>query len=201
MELSDVIKQRRSIRKFRDEAISDNMIRELLEAARLAPSGSNLQPTRFVVIRSREAREALKRFTPYKFIAGASVVFLCCADLSSMESRERRVEELIKEGAFDEIVGLDRESIMAGRSFDGEEAIRGHLAMNVAVAVENMVLKAVDLGLGSCWIGRFDREQLKEYLELENHIHPVVLLPVGYSDQSPKERPRFSLDKLLLKTV
>jgi len=73
--------------------------------------------------------------------------------------------------------------------------------VNVAIAVEHIVLKAVDLGLGSCWLGRFDRDKLKEYLALDESIYPVVLLLVGHPDQSPKVRPRFTLDKLVLKTI
>jgi len=73
--------------------------------------------------------------------------------------------------------------------------------MNVAIAVEHIVLKAVDLGLGSCWLGRFDRDKVKEYLALNENIYPVVLLPVGHPDQSPKARPRLTLDKLVLKTI
>lgn len=200
MELSDVIGQRRSIRKFKDQDISDDMVRELLEAARLAPTGSNLQPARFLIARSAEARNSLARFTPYRFIAGASVVFVCCADLASMGTRDRRVEELVREGAFDG-VDFDSEGLARGTTIAGEEALKAYLSMNVAIAVEHMVLKAVDLGLGSCWIGRFDREQLKEHLALEGHIHPVVLLPVGHPDQAPKARPRLPLEKLVLKTI
>jgi nitroreductase len=82
-----------------------------------------------------------------------------------------------------------------------EEAIMAYLTMNVAIAVEHIVLKAVDLGLGSCWLGRFDRDKVKEYLALDESIYAVVLLPVGHPDQSPKARPRFDLDKLVLKTI
>ncbi len=67
--------------------------------------------------------------------------------------------------------------------------------------MEHIVLKAVDLGLGSCWLGRFDRDKAKEFLALDETIFPVVLLPVGYPDQAPKARPRFSLDKLILKKI
>jgi len=62
-----------------------------------------------------------------------------------------------------------------------EEAVKAYLSMNVAIAVEHIVLQAVDLELGSCWIGRFDRDKVKEYLALDESIYPVVLLPVGAS--------------------
>ena len=200
MELSDVIASRRSIRKFKQEDISTDTVRLLLDAARLAPSGSNLQPARFIVAQSPAAKEALGRCTPYRFIVKASVIFVCCADLTAITTRDRRVGELQKEGAF-EGVDMDMNDPSDVSPIMDAEAVRAYLSMNVAIAIEHIVLKAVDLGLGSCWLGRFDRDKVKEFLSLDESIYPVVLLPVGHPDQSPKARPRFALDKLLLKTI
>lgn len=200
MEFSDVITSRRSIRKFKKQEISVETVRLLLDSARLAPSGSNLQPARFIVAQSDKAKEALGRFTPYKFIIKASVIFVCCADLTSMTARERRIEELLLEGVFDG-VEMDMNDPSAAIPAMSADTVKAYLAMNAAIAIEHIALKAVDLGLGSCWIGRFDRRKLTEYLELDESIYPVVLLPVGYPDQAPKARPRFPLDKLVLKTI
>ena len=200
MELSDVIASRRSIRKFKQEDISTGTVRLLLDAARLAPSGSNLQPARFIVAQSPAAKEALGRYTPYKFIVKASVIFVCCADLTVITTRDRRIGELRKEGAF-EGVDMDMNDPSAVSPIMDAEAVRAYLSMNVAIAIEHIVLKAVDLGLGSCWLGRFDRDKVKKFLALDESIYPVVLLPVGHPDQSPKARPRFTVDKLLLKTI
>jgi nitroreductase len=201
VELSDVIASRRSIRKFKEEDISADTVRLLLDAARLAPSGSNLQPARFIVAQSSAAKEALGRYTPYKFIVKASVIFVCCADLTAITTRERRIGELMKEGAFEGVdIDMNDTSTTTSPIMD-EGAVKAYLSMNVAIAIEHIVLKAVDLGLGSCWLGRFDRDKVKEYLALDESIYPVVLLPVGHSDQSPKARPRFALDKLVLKTI
>ena len=201
MELSDVIASRRSIRKFREEDISADTVRLLLDAARLAPSGSNLQPSRFIVAQSRTAKEALGRCTPYKFIVKASVIFVCCADLTAMTTRDRRMGELLKEGVFEGVdVDMNFTPTTPTPVIDGE-TVKAYLSMNVAIAVEHIVLKAFDLGLGSCWLARFDRDKVKQYLALDESIYPVVLLPVGHPDQLPKARPRFALDKLVLKTI
>ena len=200
MELSDVIASRRSIRKFRQEDISADTVQLLLNAARRAPSGSNLQPSRFIVVQSQAAKEALGQCTPYKFIVKASVIFVCCADLTAITTRDRRVGELQKEGAF-EGVDMDMNDPSAVSPIMDAEAVRAYLSMNVAIAIEHIVLKAVDLGLGSCWLGRFDRDKVKKFLALDESIYPVVLLPVGHPDQSPKARPRFTVDKLVLKTI
>ena len=201
MELSKVIASRRSIRKFKEKDVSEETIGLLLEAARLAPSGSNLQPWRFVVVKSPAAKEALSRCTMYKFIVKASAIFVCCADLTAMTTREKRIAELFKEGCFEGVdIDMNDPSLTAVPAMD-KEAVKAYLSMNVAIAVEHIVLKAFDLGLGSCWLARFDREKVREYLALDEYIYPVVLLPVGYPDQSPKPRPRFPLDKLVLKTI
>ena len=200
MELSDVIASRRSIRKFKQEDISTDTVRLLLDAARLAPSGSNLQPARFIVAQSPATKEALGRCTPYKFIAKAAVIFVCCADLATITTRDTRVGELLQEGVF-EGVDIDMNDPSAVSPVMDVEAVKAYLAMNVAIAIEHIVLKAVDLGLGSCWLGRFDRDKVKKFLALDESIYPVVLLPVGYPDQLPKARPRFPLDKYVLKTI
>lgn len=201
MELSQVIAERRSIRKFRPGNISAETINILLEAARLAPSGSNLQPARFIILQSAAAKEAVCRYSPYKFMVKAAVIFVCCADLTALSVRDTRIEELIKDGVF-EGVEMENSNVMKTPSaIRDADAVKAYLAMNVAIAVEHIVLKAVDLGLGSCWLGRFDSGKVAEWLQLDKNIYPVVLLPVGYPDQSPKARPRFPLEKYVLKTI
>jgi nitroreductase len=200
MELSDVIASRRSIRKFKPEDITADTVNQLLDAARLAPSGSNTQPARFIVVQSPAAKEALGQCTPYKFIVKASVIFVCCADLTANTTKDARVGELVKEGAFDG-VDVDVSGALAAGAVMDAEAIKAYLTMNVAIAIEHIVLKAVDLGLGSCWVGKFDRGKVNDLFALDENIFPVALLPVGCPDQSPRARPRLPLDKYILKTL
>lgn len=201
MELTQVVEQRRSIRKFREDPFPDGMIEQLLDAARLAPSGSNIQPARFVVVKSPAVRKKLGTSTPYKFITRAPVIFVCCADRASLATRDQRVGELRETGAFVDIE-MDPTNLQAYTAAQMDDfAAREYLSMNVAIAIEHVVLRAVDLGLGSCWIGRFDRDRAREVLELGDDIQIVALLPVGYPGQSPPRRPRIPLDQMVLKTV
>jgi len=73
MELLKVIESRRSIRKFKSDEIPENYITELIEAGRFAPSGINIQPTRYVVIKSCETRKKLNECTPLPFVAAAQL--------------------------------------------------------------------------------------------------------------------------------
>jgi len=200
MELSEVIAARRSIRKFKPGEISEETVKELIEAARLAPSGSNLQPARFIVAKSPQAKESIGKCTPYKFVVKAAVIFVCCADLTTITTRETHVKELFREGAFDG-VEMDMSDPSAVTPIMDDDMIKAYLSMNTAIAIEHIVLKSVDLGLGSCWIGRFDREKLKNLLNLNDNIYPVTILPVGWPDESPKARPRLALDKYLLQAL
>ena len=204
MELLKAIQSRRSIRKFKSDEVPDAAIRELLDAARLAPSGSNLQATRFVVIKSPVERMRLKECTPLPFVAHAPVIIACCIDREAMGNTLARYRELTEAQAF---VGtpLDDPTLMEAaakrRSGMDQAAIKAYLTLNAAIAIEHIVLRAVDLGLGSCWIMMFDSAKTKRMLELDDRYDVVALLPVGYPDQSPAARPRLPLEELILKEV
>jgi len=204
MELLEAIQSRRSIRKFKSNEVPDEVIRELLDAARLAPSGSNLQATRFVVIKSPAERMKLKECTPLPFVAHAPVIIACCIDKEAMGNTLVRYRELMEAQAF---VGtpLDDPTLMEAaakrRSSMDQSTIKAYLTLNAAIAIEHIVLRAVDLGLGSCWIMMFDSAKTKSMLQLDDRYDVVALLPIGYPDQSPAARPRLPLGDLILKEV
>ena len=204
MELLKAIQSRRSIRKFKSDEVPDAAIRELLDAARLAPSGSNLQATRFVVIKSPVERMRLKECTPLPFVAHAPVIIACCIDREAMGNSLARYRELMEAQAFAG-TPLDDPTLMEAaakrRSGMDQAAIKAYLTLNAAIAIEHIVLRAVDLGLGSCWIMMFDSAKTKRMLELDDRYDVVALLPVGYPDQSPAARPRLPLEELILKEV
>ena len=204
MELLKAIQSRRSIRKFKSDEVPDAAIRELLDAARLAPSGSNLQATRFVVIKSPVERMRLKECTPLPFVAHAPVIIACCIDREAMGNTLARYRELMEAQAFAG-TPLDDPTLMEAaakrRSGMDQAAIKAYLTLNAAIAIEHIVLRAVDLGLGSCWIMMFDSAKTKRMLELDDRYDVVALLPVGYPDQSPAARPRLPLGDLILKEV
>lgn len=202
MELTDVLKWRRSIRKFKPDSVPDNYIKEVIEAARLAPSGSNLQPSRFIVVKNPDIRKEFADVS-LKFVADAPVIIVCCADLNVLKDRPQRMEELINAGAF---TGTDMlEVIQAGKYADRakkiEQEANSYLSLNVAIAIEHMVLRATDLGLSSCWVMMFKQEKVKQILDLEDSLLVVALVPIGFADQAPGSRPRHALEKILLKTI
>lgn len=204
METQEAIRERRSIRKYKNKEVPEEAVNELLEAARLAPSGVNCQPWRFVVVKSEEGRKELAGATPLPFIAQAPLVIACCIDMEAGEKNQvvKRARELLDAGVFSgtPLENFDPEAYAEMTKME-KEAAKNYLTLNTAIAVQNMVLRATDLGLGSCWVMLFSRKKVKKVLQLDDRYEVVVLLPVGYPDQSPPPRPRLPLEDLLLKTL
>jgi nitroreductase len=202
MEFNKVIQSRRSIRKFKSDPVPDGYIKELLEAARLAPSGINLQPWRFVVVKSEAVRANLAQATPSTMIAKAPVVIVCCVDTKTFETAGIRTQELQKAGAF---LDTPFQEYDAGDFFKNKDInefwLKANLAFNAAIAIEHINLKATDLGLGSCWIGSFDQEEVREAIALDVRYDIIALMAIGYPEVVPDPRPRLTLDEILLKEI
>ena len=203
MEFIDVLHSRRSIRKFKRTPVADELIKELLEAARLAPSGTNLQPWRFVVIKSEEKRRALLGHT-VSFVTKAPVVIACCVDLTTYNiHKPERVKELTKAGVFSgiDLNFTDSDKYWRERGAMDMAAIREYVSINCAVAVEHLVLRATDLGLGTCWVMMFDHDPVHKIIDLADNLFVLALIPVGYAEQSYLPRPRLPLKELLIKEI
>lgn len=201
MDMRDVLENRRSIRKFKEDKLPSETIHELVEAARLAPSGTNLQPWRFIAVTSTEKRAQLAKCS-LSFVGQAPLVMVCCADINSMETRGQRVKELQESGAF---AGTALEKVSVGdyvqKGQRDDAANLAYLSLNVAIGVEHMVLRGVDLGLGSCWIMMFSQRRVKALLDLPDSLHVVALVPFGYPAQDPELRPRLSQADIFLGEV
>ncbi|HUW64192.1 MAG TPA: nitroreductase family protein [Spirochaetia bacterium] len=202
MELTEVIGARRSIRKFKPDPLSEHMVTELLEAARLAPSGTNIQPWRFAVVKSAEMRQKVQDCCiSLKFLAAAPVIFVAMADPQALLTRAKRMQELAGLGAFTD-TGLEGPQATAyfSRPRMDENLARAYLYLNTAIAIEHLVLRATDLGLGSCWVRMFDEARVRTLLAVPEHFHVVALIPVGYPDQQPPARPRLPQGEILWRT-
>ena len=80
------------------------------------------------------------------------------------------------------------------RSLDGKDSAE----IDVAIAVDHLMLQATELGLGTCWVCNFDAELCAEYLKFPLHISPVALIPIGYpADIPPPPKKRKELDEIV----
>jgi len=165
MDIYKAIALRKSVRKFQNKDVPEDVMSRLLEAARLAPSASNRQEWRFVVVREASTRELLAEAARgQKFVGEAPVVLACCAET------------------------------------DGHVMTCGQACypIDLAIAIDHITLCAVAEGLGTCWIGAFDEDRVKDILGIPQSVRVVELLPIGYPlDTLPPEKNRLSLDKIV----
>ncbi len=207
--VSEAINQRRSIRSFRSDPLPDAAILEILEAARLAPSGSNRQPWRFIVVTDGDEKTRLRKICfDQAFIEEAPVVFVCCVDLTAYAkaSREKRSREFIDFGVTETLSGYFadpaiRELFLNEPDSDLNVHFMSAMA-NTYIAIEHMVLTATALGLGSCWVGAIGSvEEMNALFHLPPATFVVAVLPVGHSAKLPPPRPRISLNSILLRPL
>ncbi|HXY87346.1 MAG TPA: nitroreductase family protein [Candidatus Acidoferrales bacterium] len=196
----EAIEQRRSIRKFKADAVPDEHIRALIDAARLAPSGSNAQPWRFKIVIDEAIRLKLAEAAyNQSFIAQAPVVLVCCADIQGyFAGTVSGIQDLGKAGAVEtSIVRRIRKRVDELRTMEAGDVIP-RIALNVGIAIEHIVLRALDFGLGSCWVRAFDEQSVRDIFGWGDGISVVALLPVGYPDEAPAPRKRRTIEEILL---
>ncbi|MHB1419183.1 MAG: nitroreductase family protein [Bacillota bacterium] len=203
MDLKEAIAIRRSIRKFKPDPVSDAHIQEILESVRLAPSGSNRQPWRFLVVKNEQARANVAANTiGQNFIATAPVIIVCCADLY-VYTRDiiKRQEELWDAGVGERNASLYNNTEQPDESPEGLKKYLAQAVQNMGIGIEHMVLTATSLGLGTCWVQMFSPRKMQAALNLPHNIIVNTLLPIGYPDQDPSPRPRVPMDEILLGVI
>jgi len=199
LEVMEAVDRRRSIRRYQERPVPQEMIDEVLEAARLAPSASNLQTWKFKVVTDRDTRGALRQAAfNQKFIEQAPVVIVACTDFEAYGERAKRTRELLRSGTVRPNLSMLLRYVRPQKEGDMEERDLINAVINVAIAVENMALAAASLGLGTCWVRAFQPERVAEILSLPPECPPLILLPLGYPDENPDPRPRRAMGDILL---
>ncbi len=203
----DAMKTRRSIRKFLPDDISDEMVEQMLEAARLAPSASNRQPWRFIVTRDKDIKKELRRICmQQKFIEEAPVVFVCFGDMRrySIDAKKKRRQEYRESGVLETLSGKvadpEYQAFKDAEPVPPREELIIPVIANTYIAIEHIVLTAQALGLASCWVGAFeDAADLNRLFNLPDTLIPLIVLPVGYPDgKTPPQRPRLAREDILI---
>lgn len=167
MELHEVIEKRRSIRKFSEKPVSRELLEQLIRAAALAPSASNMQAWRFFVADEPELVRAIDSFSPG--LSGKPPVIIAIAsDLAEVERRG------------------SKNSLVYG------------LMMDAAMAAENLMLEAADLGLGTCAIKSYNDKAVHKLLKLPDTMRLEILISVGWPAAEPREPKRKAMDQVLL---
>lgn len=164
METIETILGRRSVRRYEDKPVADDVIDKLLRSAMAAPSAGNEQPWHFIVVRSSEKRNAVAQVHPYaQMVKQASLAIVVCGD-----PRLQKYE--------------------------------GFWVQDCAAAVENLLLAANALGLGSVWCGvhpASEREAaLKDIFGIPLEIIPFAVVAVGYPAEQPASVNRYKQERV-----
>lgn len=166
MKVLEVIQKRRSVRKYKKDPIPEEAFMRVLEAARLAPSGKNFQPWKFIIVKDKALKEKLAQASAGQFfMAEAPIIIIGCGFPDNCYAHMGRY--------------------MKSWSVD------------VTIALDHLMLQAQEEGLGTCWIGSFEEEEVKAILNIPENVKVLALTPLGYPDEIPRFRGRKNLDEII----
>ncbi len=143
-----------------------------MNATRLAPSGNNAQPWKFFIVQNKKVIDSFREedVFPQDWVYSAPVIIVCCSDVNAYSKN---------------VVGIDDSNKI--------RALR-----DLSIASAHIVLRATELGLGTCYVGWRDEEKLKKILSIsKNYVLPYVIT-VGYSDENPNARSRKKINDIML---
>lgn len=160
MDFWSVIEQRYSVRQFDAKVdVTPDQVERLLQAAIAAPSAGNRQPWHFYIVRDADLRQQLSIAAfGQQFISQAPVAIVVCTDAEQSADRY------------------------------GPRGRELYCLQDTAVATEHILLAAVALGLGGCWVGAFDEARAAMALDLPARHHPIAILPIGKPAGQPQTR-------------
>jgi nitroreductase len=167
MSLVEIIKKRRSVRKFEEKEIPKEILEELKEAIIWAPSAGNLQSRKFYFVFNEEIKRKLAvAALNQDFIAKAHLVVVGCCDLEKI-------------------------------SWYGERGKNLYTICDVSASIENLMLLATEKGLGTCWVGAFDEGEVSKILNLPKNLRPIAIIPVGFPAEKPSSPERVSKNEAI----
>jgi len=169
-----LVRSRRSIRRYLDKPVEREKVLTCIEAARLAPSADNVQPWRFLILdepdlRTKFAKEVFSGiYSISKFAVKAPMLILILARLDIIANR----------------IGKQIQNI-------------SYYYIDIGIAGEHIVLQAEELGLGTCWIGWFNPRKARKFLKIPRKYKIVSLMAVGYYEKKPsRDRKRKALQEI-----
>jgi nitroreductase len=173
-DVMETILTRRSIRRYQEKEIPEDILNKILEAARWAPSWANTQPWEIVVVKDQSIKEQIQATVSSRnpsslAIVNAPVLLVVCGQLK-------------KSGWYS-----DQYPTKFGDWF----------MYDLGLATENLCLAAHDSGLGTVIVGLFDHDRVGEAVKLPADHEVLVLIPLGYPDQNPKPPKRREKDEFV----
>lgn len=188
----NAIQNRKSVRKYSDKPIAEDLLLKILEAGRLAPSWCNSQPWKFIVVKSQDTKDLLAEAAGgQKQVKNAQVVICCVADLSAWNNNNFG-KVLAQKGLDEASVSAFLNSKVLNPSNLGEYEVLLRSVEQLTYAVAYMTLEAQELGIGACVVGALSNEltkkdevltsKVKQVLNLGSDNILVELITLGYEE-------------------
>jgi nitroreductase len=159
MDVIEAIQSRKSVKKYLDRPVPDQLLGGLVEAGSMAPSSGNKQNWKFIVVKNDDTREQIAKHCDEQYwMTKAPAHIVVCSDDA----------EIMK--------------------FYGERGMRMYSPLNCAAAVENMLLMAHSLGLGACWVSEFDDQELANDLGLSSGSRVQAVVTIGFPTKELRKK-------------
>jgi len=178
MELLKAIHDRRSVRKYRKDPVPEQIIIEILDAARAAPSWANTQVPRYIVVRDKNIQDALSQTLSETNPARKAIVeapCVICLFAKKGQSGFRKGEAATDKGDW--------------------------FMFDSGIAMEHIALAAWNFGLGTVHVGLFDAPKAQQILKIPDEYAMVEMTPLGYFDEVPKQTPRRPLNESVFSNI
>jgi nitroreductase len=186
--ITKLLKTRFSVRKYQKQPVPDSILHDILESGRLSPSGGNEQPWMFGVITDPILITQIAGIAhQQEWIAQAPLLIVLCT-VPVSDARGGRDIQIQRYPEFSQaIAGMDPQLYWSLNQEEHQTKIVG----------THMALAALEHGVGSCWVSRFEVRQLADLLHLPENIIPAEILVMGYPAQPIKTVPKKSLEELV----
>ncbi len=163
-----MIKERRSVRRFKKLEVPWYLIADCLEYSIMAPNSGNVQNWRFVIVRKKENLEKITKICDEQYwVLRAPILIVVCSETTKIRK----------------LFNIRGEALYA--------------VQNCAAAIENLILKAQELGLGSVWIGAFDEIKLREIIGIADDVRPQAIIALGYPEEIEEKSRREPLENVI----
>lgn len=168
-DILEIIKSRRTIRNFLPQFVDWEKVARLIDAARHAPCAGNVQNWRFIVILEPDLKQAIAKACYEQYeIAQAGILIVVCTEDDKIER------------------------------YYGKRGVDLYSIQSAGAAMQNMLLEAHSLGLGTRWIGAFDDDEIRTLLRIPfEYIRPQAIIAVGYPQEIPPKPVKFPLESLI----
>jgi len=165
MDVFDCIRTRRSIRKYKDKQVPWDNIVEIMQSAKYAPFAGNVMSLKLVVIKDDAKRKAIAEASAQQYWMQDAPIHI--------------------------VVVHEPEKI---ERYYGTRGVRLYGVQGVAAAIENMLLTTHSLGLGACWVGAFDENEIRRLCNLPEHVDVHAVITIGYANEVPEIPPKYRIE-------